>query len=64
MINTQYSELVFRQNFLSNKKIKNAFEDKEIKENAHKLTEIELSISAVDIIESIRDAFKHIPPRD
>lgn len=64
MVNKQYSDLVFKQHLLTNKKHRDAADEEEVKKNGKELTRTELEMSSVDIIESIRDAFKHIPPRD
>jgi sulfur relay (sulfurtransferase) DsrF/TusC family protein len=63
MVNTQYSELVSRQNYLSNRKYKDKYDDDEMVENEKKLREFELNLSANDIIDSVRSAFKYVPPR-
>jgi hypothetical protein len=62
-INKEYAELVYANSILANKKPKTSQDEEKIRQNSVALTKIELGMPASDIISSIKEAFKHIPPR-
>jgi len=63
-VNKEYAELVYSNSVLVAKKPKTLQEEEKARQNSLNLTKIELKMSAKDIIESIKDAFKHVPPRN
>ncbi len=64
MINNEYADLVTKRQELGNKKNKTNLEEKEYSLLGEQLTKMELQMDSKDIIESVRDAWKHIPDRD
>lgn len=63
MINYEYAVLVYRRGVLANKKSKSSQEEMEYKQIGKQLTEMELKMKSGDIIESIKEAWNHIPER-
>lgn len=63
MINYEYADLVYRRGELADKKDKTRSEEQQYKDIGKQLTEMELKMKSADIIESIKEAWKHIPER-
>jgi hypothetical protein len=64
MVNNEYADLVTKRQELGNKKNKNNFEEKEYSLLGNQLTKMERKMDSKDIIESIKDVWRHIPNRD
>lgn len=63
MINYEYADLVYKRGLLADKKSKTSAEEQEYRSIGKQLTEMELKMNSADIIESIKEAWKHIPER-
>lgn len=60
MINYTYADTVYRRGILADQKSRTLEEDKEFMEIGKTLTKMELDMSSKDIIDSVREAWKHI----
>ena len=63
MINYEYADLVYKRGLLADKKSKTNLEENEYRQIGKQLTEMELQMKSADIIESIKESWKHIPER-
>lgn len=63
MINYEYADLVYKRGLLADKKSKTSAEEQEYRSIGKQLTEMELKMKSADIIESIKEAWRHIPER-
>lgn len=63
MVNYEYADLVYKRGLLADKKNKTNAEEQQYRELGKQMTEMELKMNSQDIIQSIKEAWKHIPER-
>lgn len=64
MINNEYADLLTKRQELDNKKTKTKIEETQYIVLCEQLTKMELQMDTKDIIESVRDTWKHIPDKN